>query len=232
MKLRQRQTLMLGMGCLALTGFSAPSAWAAGTPQVIFSNIGSQGTDYSDTSAWGLYTYNSVAQSFTVTGGSFLLDSFQIPLSNDAATAYPLALQITQSVNGKPGTVLETFAGILSAGPNSPQLYTFADATGLKLTEGSSYSISLYDPKQTSSALGGWYVSNTATAGLALSSDEGKTWFAYNVLPAAGLIVKGTPLAGPAPVPEASSLISLGMGLVLLAEMGGVAGRRRHQAQV
>ncbi len=227
----RRQTLMLGMGCLALTSFTAHSARAAGVPQVIFSNIGSQGTDFSDTSAWGLYTYNSVAQSFTVTGSSFVLDSFQIPLSNDAATAYPLALQISQSVNGKPGTVLETFAGILSAGPSSPQLYTFVDATGLKLTEGSSYAVSVYDPNQTSSALGNWYVSNTTTAGLGLSSDEGKTWFAYNVLPAAGLIVRGTPLAGPAPVPEASSLISLG-GLLALAGMCGVAGRRRPQSRV
>lgn len=229
MKLTQRLAILLGMVCIALTGVTTHSAWAEGMPaegipQVIFSNIGSHGTDFSDTDAYGLYTYNSVAQSFTVTGSSFLLDSFQIPLSNDADTAYPLIVQISQSVNGTPGAVLETFSGILSAGPNSPQLYTFADSTGLELTQSNNYSISLYDPNQTSDALGAWFFSGTATTGLALSSDEGNSWFAFNGLPAAGLLVKGTPLA--APVPEASSLIALGMGLVVLAGMWGVAGLR------
>lgn len=224
----KRHFAALGVTCASLAVLGGSSVQAQSTSQVLFSNIGPSGTDVSTTNAWGLYTYNSVAQSFTVTGSDYTLDSFQLPLSNDAAASYPLVVQLTQSVNGIPGTLLETFAATLSAGPTTPSLYTFTDKFSLKLTKGSSYSVSLYDPNQTSAALGAWACSNTSTAGLALSSNEGKSWFAYNVLPAAGLIVRGT--AVPAAVPEASSVVTLGIGLFILTIVGRLAGSRRRRA--
>ncbi|MDG3007902.1 hypothetical protein [Paludisphaera mucosa] len=159
-------------------------AWGWGArADVVYSTFGPGGS-FDATSGWTIdlgtpgdptASTQDVAAAFTVTGGDFLLTSFDVALYGPPAPAQDVLtfrIMSNSGPGGAPGTVLETVAATV---PELGGVATGVASGSLMLLDGATYFLAT--DAAASTYRGFWHLSDPPTSGsAAFSFDRAATW--------------------------------------------------------
>lgn len=203
---------ILSASLAVLTAFlmlaaSATSA-RAGT---IYSDFGS-GYSFNTTNGWDVDPVQIIAEAFTPSS-DFTLTQIDIALSFDNAFSGTngATVELVNDANGSPGsTVLEYWD--LTNLPDSSTSFTpetLTSSSNPTLSSGTQYWVEVF-PADLTTYYDVWNWNNQGQTGVAYSTDSGVTWTFDSAATASAFDVLGTP------VPEASTVLLLAMGLLSL----------------
>ena len=177
---------------------------------ILFNSFGASGSGYLPGNAWSIYSVQSFAIGFSVTG-SYSLSEIDVALLSSASDQLT-KINLCSSNAGAPGSVIET----LSVSPPSTGTRIALASTQHSLLTTGNYFITLVAGD--ANAQSGWcWNSDNATSTMLISPNGGSSWSSFTERTGA-LEVLGSA------VPEPASIAVLGLGALALV-------RRRRTAK-
>jgi hypothetical protein len=217
----KRDSLWLFLLAGLFLSFSSSPATAS---TILFSNLGSAGNVYNDSSAQAvcgntafLCSPNSfaIADAFTVSGsGSQTVTQIDVAVGN-LFPSQTFEVSIWTDVDNAPGAMVPNAVGTLVSTPATTccsNLVT-AVATGIDLTGGSTYFMIISPESISDDSANEWFDNSIGATGLALMSQNGGPWSSIGTTTLQAFDVIGNASVG---TPEPGTLLLFGTGALAM----------------